>query len=337
MSLEGEKNAETDYIAEFVADMEAYGKSPSTVYEYERVLRDFDEFLEDEEGDEKSRGHADATRRDCMRYIAYLRRSDLSPSSVATYASYLHRFYAYLVKADEYPQDTNPMALVTDEMDESINKNPRRRELTVEDVSDFLRTVNHPRDRCMLVLLFKTGMRAGELANLNLRHVSLSVEENENYGTGGDPLLNERSIYVDSEIEGNKRVRDTLVPVDDEVERELVRWLRVRPETPGDEEPLFVSLSPASSGRLSSEAVAEATRKYTREYGWWSPENDMRQNVTPHYCRHFFTTYLRDASGDDALVRYLRGDTGGDVLETYTHNWGDRVREKYEKYIYRLL
>jgi site-specific recombinase XerD len=337
MTLEREKNAETDYIAEFVADMEAYGKSPSTVYEYERVLRDFDKFLEDEEAEEKSRGHADATRRDCMRYIAYLRRTDLSSSSVATYASYLHRFYAYLVKADEYPQDTNPMALVTDEMDESINKNPRRRELTVEDVSDFLRTVNHPRDRCMLVLLFKTGMRAGELANLNLRHVSLSAEKNEKYGTGGDPLLNERSIYVDSEIEGNKRVRDTLVPVDDEVERELVRWLRVRPEIFGDEEPLFVSLSPASSGRLSSEAVAEATRKYTREHGWWSSENDMRQNVTPHYCRHFFTTYLRDASGDDALVRYLRGDTGGDVLETYTHNWGDRVREKYEKYIYRLL
>lgn len=335
MSLEERADTETDYIAEFVADMEAYGKSSSTVYEYERVLRDFDEFLEDGAGESR---HADATRRDCMRYVAHLRKSDLSASSVATYASYLHRFYAYLVKADDYPHDTNPMALVTDEMDEGINKNPRRRELTVEDVSEFLRTVNHPRDRCMLVTLFKTGMRAGELANLDLRHVSLSTEENERHGTGGDPLLNERSIYVSSEIDGNKRVRDTLVPVDDEVERELVRWLRVRPDASEDRrQPLFVSLSPASSGRLSSEAVAEATRKYTREHGWWSPENDMRQNVTPHYCRHFFTTYLRDASGDDALVRYLRGDTGGDVLETYTHNWGDRVREKYEKHIYRLL
>jgi site-specific recombinase XerD len=336
MSTEGETESKEDYIAEFVADMEAYGKSPSTVYEYERVLRDFDEFLVDGEDEN---GHADADRRDCMRYVAHLRRSDLSSSSVATYASYLHRFYAYLVKADDYPHDTNPMALVTDEMDEGIDKNPRRRELTVEDVSEFLRTVNHPRDRCMLVVLFKTGMRAGELANLDKRHVSLSAKEDDRFGTGGDPLLNERSIYVDSGIEGNKRVRDTLVPVDDELERELLRWLRVRPETTTEDgdEPLFVSLSPSSSGRLSSEAVAETMRKYTREYGWWSPENDMRQNVTPHYCRHFFTTYLRDASGDDALVRYLRGDTGGDVLETYTHNWGDRVREKYEKYIYRLL
>ncbi|MFP4174504.1 MAG: tyrosine-type recombinase/integrase [Halobacteriales archaeon] len=320
-----------DYIEEFAADMRAYGKSPSTVYEYERVLRDFDDFLDG--------GHADATRRDCMRYVAHLRDTELSGSSIATYASYVHRFYAYLVKAAEYPHDSNPMALVTDEMDESVDKNPRRRELTVDDVTDFIRTVNHPRDRCMFVLLFKTGLRAGELANLDLRHVSLSDDENERFGTGGDPLLNERSLYVDSGIDGNKRVRDTLVPLDDETERELVRWLRVRPDGTGVSggEPLFVSLSPASSGRLSSEAVAETMRKYTRDYGWWSPENDMKQNVTPHYCRHFFTTYMRDASGDDALVRYLRGDTGGDILETYTHNWGDRVREKYEKYVYRLL
>ncbi|MFP4188903.1 MAG: tyrosine-type recombinase/integrase, partial [Halobacteriales archaeon] len=153
-----------DYIEEFAADMRAYGKSPSTVYEYERVLRDFDDFLDG--------GHADATRRDCMRYVAHLRDTELSGSSIATYASYVHRFYAYLVKAAEYPHDSNPMALVTDEMDESVDKNPRRRELTVDDVTDFIRTVNHPRDRCMLVLLFKTGLRAGELANLDLRHVS---------------------------------------------------------------------------------------------------------------------------------------------------------------------
>jgi site-specific recombinase XerD len=327
--MTAETAPDTDYIAEFVADMRAYGKSDTTVYEYERVLRDFDEYTDG--------GHADATRRDCMRYIAHLRETDLSESSIATYASYVHRFYAYLVKADDYPHDSNPMALVTDEMDEAVDKNPRRRELTVDDVVEFIRTVNHPRDRCMLVLLFKTGMRAGELANLGMRHVSLSADENERFGTGGDPLLNERSVYIDSGIDGNKRVRDTLIPLDDETERELIRWLRVRPGDGSGDDPLFVSLSPASSGRLSSEAVSEVMRKYTRDHGWWSPGNDMKQNVTPHYCRHFFTTYMRDASGDDALVRYLRGDTGGDILETYTHNWGDRVREKYEKYVYRLL
>lgn len=315
-----------DYITEFVEDMRAYGKSESTLYEYERVLRDFDDYIDAH--------HMDAGRRDCMRYISSLRESELSSSSIAVYASYLHRFYSYLVKAEEYPVDTNPMALVSEEMNESIDKNPRRRELTVTDVTEFLRTVNHPRDRCMLVTLFKTGMRAGELANLDLKHVSLTPEKNREYGLGGASLVNRESVLVSSDIPGNKRKRDTLIPLDDELERELERWLRVRP---GDTDAVFVSLSPASNGRLSPEAVASTMRKYTEPHGWWSSEADLRQNVTPHYCRHFFTTYMRDATGDDALVKYLRGDVGGDVIDTYTHQWGDKVREKYLQHIYRLL
>ncbi|MDY7082738.1 MAG: tyrosine-type recombinase/integrase, partial [Halobacteria archaeon] len=297
-SITEEDIEEYDLIEYFIEDMQAYGKSDSTVYEYERVVRDFDDFLD--------KHHARASRRDCMRYIGELRNRELSSSSIATYASYLHRFYSYLVKADEYPHTSNPMALVVEEMDEKIDKNPRRRELGVEDVIEFLKTVNHPRDRCMILMMFKTGIRAGELANLRLEHISLSEDENREFGLGRNALLNPNSILVSSDIEGNKRMRDTLVPVDDEMRRELVRWLRVRPET--DTDALFVSLSPSSSGSLSSEAVSSTMRKYTKKFGWWSADADLQQNVTPHYCRHFFTTYLRESSGDDGLVKYLRGD-----------------------------
>jgi hypothetical protein len=36
-------------------------------------------------------------------------------------------------------------------------------------------------------------------------------------------------------------------------------------------------------------------------------------------------------------VKYLRGDVAGYIIDTYTHNWGDRVRETYEAHIYSLL
>lgn len=316
-----------DVVDRFLTDMEAYGKSSRTLAEYRRVLEGFAAEIDAEP--------ATAERGDCMEYVASLRRRDLSPSSIATYATYVHRFYGYLVKAEEFERTTNPMALVMEEMEEGIDKNPRRRELDVGDIVRFLESVNHPRDRCMLLVLFKTGIRAGELANLTLDDVSLDPELDDRYGTGGNALLNARSLYVASDVPGNKRERDTLIPLDDEVVREIERWLRVRPD--GDSDALFVSLSPASSGGLSPESVARIMRKYTREHGWWSPDDDLRRNVTPHYCRHFFTTYLRDASGDDALVKYLRGDVGGDAIETYTHQWGDTVRENYEEYIYELL
>ncbi|XGI83575.1 tyrosine-type recombinase/integrase [Halorutilales archaeon Cl-col2-1] len=350
-----------DFISYFIEDMEAYGKSSSTLYEYERVLRDFDDFTDTH--------HARASRRDCMGYISDLRSRGLSASTVSTYASYLHRFYSYLVKADEFPHSNNPMALVTEEMSEGIDKNPQRRELSVTDVTEFLKTVNHPRDRCILVTLFKTGMRAGELSNLKLEDISLTTDLDDEFGLGGNARLSRNSLLVVSDRDGNKRLRDTLIPIDDELRKELVRWLRVRPENGSsrgrvnqkiherleaeasmarkseiserpetDSDAVFVSLSRASeTGSLSPEAVSSLMRKYTQPYGWWEEGRGLEENVTPHYCRHFFTTHLREASGDDALVKYLRGDVGGDVIETYTHQWGDNVRESYEKYIYRLV
>jgi len=36
-------------------------------------------------------------------------------------------------------------------------------------------------------------------------------------------------------------------------------------------------------------------------------------------------------------VKYLRGDVATDVIDTYTHSWGDRVRGVYETNIYSLL
>ncbi|MUV61758.1 integrase, partial [Halobacterium sp. CBA1126] len=33
---------------------------------------------------------------------------------------------------------------------------------------------------------------------------------------------------------------------------------------------------------------------------------------------------------------YLRGDVADDIIDTYTHNWGDRVREVYLANVYSL-
>ena len=73
------------------------------------------------------------------------------------------------------------------------------------------------------------------------------------------------------------------------------------------------------------------------EHGWYRKGGDAAENVTPHYFRHFFTTHLRDRTGDRGVVKYLRGDVATDIIDTYTHNWGDRVRTVYEENIYQLL
>ncbi|WP_144902821.1 tyrosine-type recombinase/integrase [Halobellus captivus] len=349
-----------DPIAYFLEDMTYHGKSERTREAYERVLRRFEDFLEDPSRNPRGTRITPeaATHRDCMAWVHSLRRSDVADSTVATYASYLHRFYAYLAQIGAF--DSNPMALVVEEMDERIDTNPSRRDVSLPAMRSFVEAVSHPLDHAVIVTLLKTGMRVGELCNLDLRDVVLSSTASESR----DPAITAvstadvsaraqldgrgPSLYVAAEptageafageirSASNKRKRSTIVPVDDELATVLRRWLAIRPESRSSAEPLFLSTSGSWGSRLTPDMVHHLVEGHAIQAGWYRPGGGAEENVTPHYFRHFFTTHLRDRTGDRGIVKYLRGDVGGDIIDTYTHNWGDRVRETYESHIYSL-
>jgi site-specific recombinase XerD len=338
-----EEQSEEDPIAFFLQDMTYHGRAERTRGAYERVLRDFERFVEREGATPES-----ASQRECLAWVHGL-RGDLAGSTVATYATYVHRFYAYLVQAGVF--DENPMALVMAEMDESIDTDPARREVDVASMRAFVADVAHPLERALVVGLLKTGMRVGELCNLDLRDLSIDVPAvRERFGVPPRAQLDGRpdSLFVASEVArgevvngeertaSNKRKRATVIPVDDELRSVLLRWLAVRPDTPSEAAPLFVSTGGGWGQRLTPSQVRRVVRTHASERGWHRPGADASENVTPHYFRHFFTTHLRDRTGDRGVVKYLRGDVATDIIDTYTHNWGDRVRSVYEANIYRL-
>ncbi|MDX1745989.1 MAG: tyrosine-type recombinase/integrase, partial [Halobacteriales archaeon] len=134
----------------------------------------------------------------------------------------------------------------------------------------------------------------------------------------------------------NKRMRDTVIPVDEELKSVLVEWLAIRPDPVSDAEPLFVSTDRKWGTRVTGTEVHHIVTTRAAEMGWYESGAGAGENVTPHYFRHFFTTHLRDRTGDRGVVKYLRGDVAEDIIDTYTHNWGDRVREVYEANIYAV-
>ncbi|GGL57198.1 tyrosine-type recombinase/integrase [Halocalculus aciditolerans] len=334
-----------DPVGYFLEDMEFHGRTARTREEYERVLRSFEASVEGE-----SVHPASVSYRECVAWVHGLRQS-YAPGTVATYAGYLHRFYGYMVQVGEFEE--NPMALVMEEIDERIDSNPERRDIDVAGMREFVGRVRHPLHRAMVVTLLKTGMRVGELCNLDLRDVRLDgdVGEYEALGLGARPQLEGRppSLYVASEpaaeeeyngevrSSSNKRKRSTVVPVDSELNEVLRAWLAVRPDARSPAEPLFARTSEAWGTRLDPSAVQRIVRGYAEDHGWYRAGADATENVTPHYFRHFFTTHLRDRTGDRGVVKYLRGDVGDDIIDTYTHNWGDRVREVYLDNVYAVL
>ncbi|SEV94581.1 tyrosine-type recombinase/integrase [Halobacterium jilantaiense] len=342
-SRDGDGEDIDDLVGYFVEDMAYHGKSERTREAYERVLRRFDAFLAEFDTDP-----ANADRRDCLAWVHEL-RGEYAESTVATYASYLNRFYSYMGQVGAV--DGNPMALVIQEMDEAIDTDPTRREVSVEDMRAFVADISHPLERAVVVGLLKTGLRVGELCNLDLRDLNLDargVEDAYDLGTRGQLDGHPDTLYVDPAMSrgetvngeqrsaSNKRKRGTLVPVDAELKTELLRWLAIRPDSPSAAEPLFVSTRDSWGERLTPEMVRGIVREHAEPRGWYREGGDAAENVTPHYFRHFFTTHLRDRTGDRGVVKYLRGDVADDIIDTYTHNWGDRVREVYLEHVYSL-
>jgi integrase len=338
-----------DPIGYFLQDMIYHGRSDRTQAAYERVLRAFEAFLADRDTVGGELAPTEASQRECMAWVHSLREAH-SRSTVATYASYLHRFYRYMTQTGVF--DSNPMELVVSEMDETIEKNPSRREITLPAMRAFVQDIDHPLDRAVILTLLKTGMRVGECCNLDIRDCSLTEAwASETYDLGTRAGLDNRpdSLLVGSDVTrsestngeersaSNKRKRTTVIPIDDELKRVLVRWLAIRPDARSPAEPLFCSTGSEWGERLTPPMARKIVEEYARAAGWYRSNGGAEENVTPHYFRHFFTTHLRDRTGDRGVVKYLRGDVAEDVIDTYTHNWGDRVREVYEANIYQLL
>lgn len=343
---ESRTGRDLDAIDQFLQDQRYHGKTQRTIDAYGRVLRDFEEYMRAREGDDATIETVD--RETCMEWVHGL-RDELKPSTIASYASYVNRFFRYMVDIGEF--DQNPMNIVIEQMPESIEADPIRRDISLNQMREFVRDVRHPLDRAMIFTFLKTGMRVGELCNLDLRDVSLNGVPYDMHLPEPRAGLDARhdAFFVDNKpsrgdiVNGeertasNKRQRATIIPIDAELRSVLLDWLAIRPDVRSSAKPLFVDTQDGWGDRMTPERVRYRVRKYAREQGWHSDGGDASDNVTPHYFRHFFTTYLRDRTGDRGIVKYLRGDVADDVIETYTHNWGNRVRKRYDESIYSLL
>lgn len=80
---------------------------------------------------------------------------------------------------------------------------------------------------------------------------------------------------------------------------------------------------------------------------------DSEKNIDIHYFRHFFTTNMQEGEGTHSadlswnMVQILYEDVGAQepdgenngsnsLHSTYTHDWGNQIRELYLNNIYRF-
>lgn len=161
-------NADTEReitVQRYLQDLQEIGRASKTLEAYERVLTNFADFVEHQDGSIKN-----PSRKICLSWYRRL-QEQYSESTVASYVLYVNSMYRYLMM--EGVVESNPMQFVASGSDEQIDSQPDRREISIEQMATFIDSINHPLDKAVIMTLVKTGIRVGELCNIDCRDLSL--------------------------------------------------------------------------------------------------------------------------------------------------------------------
>ncbi|MFH1142409.1 MAG: tyrosine-type recombinase/integrase [Candidatus Uhrbacteria bacterium] len=162
------------------------------------------------------------------------------------------------------------------------------------------------RDRAIMEMLFSTGLRVSELANLKIEQVNLKRDEFTVRGKGDKP----RVVFLSDEAK---------------------MWVKQYLDKRTDTSPyMFVSHDRAKKGRkesgpLTARSIERLVQRYAKEAG-------ITKRITPHTFRHTFATDLLMAGADVRAVQDLLGHASITTTQIYTHITDKQLGSIHKKF-----
>ena len=271
--------------------------SERTIVSYETDLREFEVYFQEvDAGLDFKKIDADIVRR----WMVHLMDEGRAATSVNRKLSTLRSFYRFLLRRKEVV--INPMLKVVGPK----KKKPlpffvREKDMDrLLDESLFEEGFEGCRDRLILEMFYATGMRLSELIGLNDADVDLSA----------------RLIKVTG-----KRNKQRLIPFGNEMEEDLLIYIKVRNETlPEGTEAFFVRkngmrMYPLQVYRLVRKSLSKVVTLKKR---------------SPHVLRHTFATAMLNGKAEMRAVKELLGHESLVTTEVYTHTTFEELKKVYE-------
>jgi integrase/recombinase XerD len=275
------------------------GASPNTIDAYRRDLATYADLLA-----ERGVTSADAvTREDVTAFISRLVGSGLAASSIERKVAAVKSFHKFLVRdgvTENHPTASLPLP-----------KKPERLP-DVASVDDVERLLEQPfpdgpaghRDRALLEVLYGCGLRASELAGLEVTDVDLREGFVRVFGKGG---------------------KERVVPIGGAALAALGEYLtHGRPylrAKGGAQRPdvsaVFVSVR---GRRLNRQSIFETVRRYGGRVGL---------DLHPHTLRHSFATHMLQGGADLRSLQEMLGHADISTTQVYTHVDRTHLREEY--------
>ena len=263
------------YAVEYLQKKYRHNLAASTIKQSAAVALDFLCFLK-----ERKKQITMLSRQDIEAYVGHQQDRGAKTGTIRTKLRALYTFVGYLVeegilpaeillkKIRIKPPDILPKAIVQ------------------EDIEKLLTAINTIRDKALILLLLRTGLRIGELLKVKMT----------------DVILPERKILI---YLGEKNYQGRVVYFSDDADQALRNWLQIRKK---ERRFLFYSRSRATLGYVSAWTIM---RKSLRAAGL------DNKGYSLHCLRHSFATDMLNAGLRLEVLQQLLGHRSIEITRRY--------------------
>lgn len=234
-------------------------------------------------------------------YISWLKARGISQRTVARRVSALRSFFHWLARQGQIA--ANPLEFLETpkapfHLPSFLSREEMFKILECPDIS----VRGGFRDRCILELLYASGVRVSELCAMKTGDLDLQRGVAKVWGKGSK----ERIVPL----------HNTLMQLLDQY---LASWRPAfHPACPN----LFLN---RSGNALTRQYIWKLVQKYATQCG-------LGARISPHTFRHSFATHLLEGGADLRTVQILLGHAGLNATEIYTHVQAERLVEIHRKF-----
>ena len=280
------------------------GISKNSASSYKRDLLDFVDFVQ---GANLNNISPDEVRE----FVYHLSKKDLNPRSISRKISAIRSFYHFLISEGEMKE--NPAMHI----DLPKFQAPLPSVLSVDEIRFLLSSCddNSPvsiRLKCMMSLLYASGLRVSELVTLKVTDIGL------------DASTGKINNYLTILGKGNK---ERIVIINDNAIKALEEYLPIREIfVVGEKENLYLFPSKSKAGHMTRQNFGLLLKDASIKCGL-DPEK-----VSPHKLRHSFASHLLEGGADLRVIQELLGHADISTTQIYTHVRPEQLKDVVKKH-----
>jgi integrase/recombinase XerD len=284
-SLKAAAAVNSEMLQRFTAYLDT---SKSTVETYKRELAQMMEYF-------ATQGIKQPQREDILSFRDYLKESGKKPTTVQNYITAAKLFFRWTAQEGLYPNIADHVKGA------KLDREHKKDCLTTAQVKAIMQgidtsTLQGARDYAIFALMVTGGLRDIEVARANI----------EDLRAAGDTTV----LYVQGK---GREEKTAFVKVAPQTEAAIRAYLAKRGQA-AEGEPLFVSTSNRSSGRLTTRSISRIIKGYMMAAGYNS------DRLTAHSLRHTAVTLSLLAGHDITEVQQFARHSNINTTMIYAHN-----------------